>query len=77
MKCGAISDAKGWQQPDQTAFVALPGLAQIDRTYRFSVHYGVGDVVIWDNAAVLHSATLTAPDDPRPLARGRGGRPGG
>jgi alpha-ketoglutarate-dependent taurine dioxygenase len=25
--------------------------------------------VIWDNASLLHSATLTAPDDPRTLWR--------
>lgn len=37
--------------------------------YRFSVHYQVGDVVVWDNCAVLHSATLTAPDDARTLWR--------
>ncbi len=34
---------------------------------RFS--YGVGDVVVWDNAALLHSATLTDPDDARTLWR--------
>jgi taurine dioxygenase len=34
---------------------------------RFS--YGVGDVVIWDNASLLHSATLTDPDDARTLWR--------
>jgi len=37
--------------------------------YRLGVKYGVGDVVIWDNASLLHSATLTAPDDPRTLWR--------
>ncbi len=37
--------------------------------YRFAVRYGVGDVVIWDNAAVLHSATLTDPNDARTLWR--------
>ena len=31
--------------------------------------YGVGDVVIWDNASLLHSATLTDPNDPRTLWR--------
>ena len=31
--------------------------------------YGVGDVVVWDNAALLHSATLTDPDDARTLWR--------
>jgi len=30
---------------------------------------GVGDLVIWDNASLLHSATLTDIDDPRTLWR--------
>lgn len=37
--------------------------------YRHSVRYGVGDVVVWDNASVLHSATLTDPAHPRTLYR--------
>jgi taurine dioxygenase len=37
--------------------------------YRLSLKYGVGDVVVWDNASLLHSATLTDPDDPRTLWR--------
>jgi taurine dioxygenase len=37
--------------------------------YRLAVKYGVGDVVIWDNASLLHSATLTDPQHPRTLWR--------
>ena len=37
--------------------------------YRVSLTYGVGDVVIWDNASLLHSATLTDPKDARTLWR--------
>jgi taurine dioxygenase len=37
--------------------------------YQLRFKYGVGDVVIWDNASLLHSATLTDPDDPRTLWR--------
>ncbi|MGH8669539.1 MAG: TauD/TfdA dioxygenase family protein [Burkholderiales bacterium] len=37
--------------------------------YQCRLKYGVGDVVIWDNASLLHSATLTGPDDPRTLWR--------
>jgi taurine dioxygenase len=37
--------------------------------YQMRVKYGVGDVVIWDNASLLHSATLTDPSDPRTLWR--------
>jgi taurine dioxygenase len=37
--------------------------------YVFSYAYEVGDVVLWDDLATLHSATLTDPDDPRTLWR--------
>jgi taurine dioxygenase len=37
--------------------------------YHLRLKYGVGDVVIWDNASLLHSATLTDPEDPRTLWR--------
>ena len=57
--------------PQEEALALLRELAahSTQPKYQFSVHYGVGDVVIWDNAAVLHSATLTDPDDPRTLWR--------
>lgn len=37
--------------------------------YQLRLKYGVGDVVVWDNASLLHSATLTHPADPRTLWR--------
>jgi len=37
--------------------------------FQLRLKYGVGDVVIWDNASLLHSATLTDPEDPRTLWR--------
>jgi taurine dioxygenase len=37
--------------------------------FQLRLKYGVGDVVIWDNASLLHSATLTDPGDPRTLWR--------
>jgi taurine dioxygenase len=37
--------------------------------YQLSYAYGVGDVVIWDNASLLHSATLVDPGQPRTLWR--------
>ena len=37
--------------------------------YQIRLKYGVGDLVIWDNASLLHSATLTDPSDPRTLWR--------
>jgi len=37
--------------------------------YQLRFKYGIGDLVIWDNASLLHSATLTDPQDPRTLWR--------
>ena len=37
--------------------------------YCCSVRYGIGDLVIWDNASLLHSATLIDPNDARTLWR--------
>ena len=57
--------------PDDEALDLLDELAAHSTRpkYRYSLKYGVGDVVIWDNASLLHSATLTDPDDPRTLWR--------
>jgi len=59
----------GW--PDDEARALLDELAAFatQAKYRLSFKYGVGDIVIWDNAALLHSATLIDPDDPRTLWR--------
>lgn len=37
--------------------------------YQSRLKYGMGDVVVWDNASLLHSATLTEPNDARTLWR--------
>ena len=37
--------------------------------YRYRLKYAAGDVVVWDNASLLHSATLIDPDDARTLWR--------
>jgi taurine dioxygenase len=37
--------------------------------YRHTHHYAVGDVIVWDNAQLLHAAPLTNLDDPRTLWR--------
>ena len=57
--------------PEDEALALLRELAahSTQPKYRFSVRYAVGDVVIWDNAAVLHSATLTDAGDARTLWR--------
>lgn len=37
--------------------------------YCFTPHYRPGDVIIWDNCSLLHSAPLVDPDKPRTLWR--------
>jgi taurine dioxygenase len=37
--------------------------------YQLRFKYGLGDVVVWDNASLLHSATLIDPNDARTLWR--------
>jgi taurine dioxygenase len=57
--------------PDDEALALLDQLAAhaTQSKYVLSYAYRVGDVVIWDNASLLHSATLTDPSDPRTLWR--------
>jgi taurine dioxygenase len=57
--------------PDDEARGLLDELAAhaTQPKYRLSFRYGVGDIVVWDNAALLHSATLIDPDDARTLWR--------
>ncbi|MBA3480163.1 MAG: TauD/TfdA family dioxygenase [Lautropia sp.] len=57
--------------PDDEAVALLDELAAhaTQPRFQYSLRYGVGDVVVWDNASLLHAATLTHPDDPRTLWR--------
>ncbi len=57
--------------PEREALALLDELKQhaTREKYQLRLKYGVGDVVVWDNASLLHSATLTDPDDPRTLWR--------
>jgi len=57
--------------PEDEALDLLDELAahSTQPKYRYALKYGVGDVVVWDNASLLHSATLTDPHDPRTLWR--------
>ena len=57
--------------PGNEALALLDGLKAhaTQEKYQLRLKYGVGDVVIWDNASLLHSATLTNPEDPRTLWR--------
>ena len=57
--------------PDDEAVDLLDELAAHSTApaYQLRFKYGVGDIVVWDNAALLHSATLIDPDDARTLWR--------
>ena len=57
--------------PDDEARGLLDELAAhaTQTKYQLRFQYGVGDVVLWDNAALLHSATLIDPNDARTLWR--------
>jgi len=57
--------------PDDEAVDLLDELKAhaTQQKYQLRLKYGVGDIVIWDNASLLHSATLTDPEDPRTLWR--------
>jgi len=37
--------------------------------YQYAYKYGIGDIVVWDNASLLHKATLIDPGDARTLWR--------
>ena len=57
--------------PEEEGIMLLRELAthSTQPKYQYRMRYGVGDVVVWDNASVLHSATLTDPAHPRTLFR--------
>lgn len=57
--------------PDDEAVALLDELKThaLQEKYRYSHRYEVGDVVLWDDLATLHSATLTDPAMPRTLWR--------
>ena len=57
--------------PDDEARDLLDELAahSTQPKYVLRFKYGVGDIVVWDNASLLHSATLIDPNDARTLWR--------
>jgi taurine dioxygenase len=57
--------------PDDEARDLLDELAahSTQPKYQLRFSYGVGDIVVWDNASLLHSATLIDPNDARTLWR--------
>jgi taurine dioxygenase len=56
---------------DDEALDLLDGLKAhaTQEKYRHTHDYQVGDVIVWDNAQLLHAAPLTDPHDPRTLWR--------
>jgi taurine dioxygenase len=66
---GSSFGIEGW--PEDEAIDLLDELKRhaTQEKYQLSLSYGVGDVVIWDNASLLHSATLTDPSHARTLWR--------
>ncbi len=56
---------------DEEALDLLDGLKAhaTQEKYRHTHDYQVGDVIVWDNAQLLHAAPLTDPNDPRTLWR--------
>ena len=57
--------------PDDEAISLLDELKThaTQSKYLYRLRYNVGDLVIWDNASLLHSATLIDPSDARTLWR--------
>jgi taurine dioxygenase len=56
---------------DDEALDLLDGLKahSTQSKYRYTYDYRPGDVIVWDNAQLLHKAPLTDPNDPRTLWR--------
>ena len=66
---GTSFGIEGMAEPEALALLDELKQHATQGKYQLRVRYGVGDVVIWDNASLLHSATLTDPNDPRALWR--------
>ena len=66
---GSSFGIEGMLREDAVALLDELKVHSTQEKYQLRLKYGVGDVVIWDNASLLHSATLTDPQDPRTLWR--------
>jgi taurine dioxygenase len=66
---GSSFGIEGMPQDEAVALLDELKRHATQEKYQLRLKYGVGDVVIWDNASLLHSATLTDPQDPRTLWR--------
>ena len=66
---GSSFGIEGMPQNDAVALLDQLKRHATQEKYQLRLKYGVGDFVIWDNPSLLHSATLTDPEDPRTLWR--------
>jgi taurine dioxygenase len=66
---GSSFGIEGWEGDESRRLLDDLKRHATQEKYWLRLKYGVGDVVIWDNASLLHSATLTDPGDPRTLWR--------
>ena len=66
---GSSSGIEGLARDESHALLGELARHATQEKYQLRLKYGVGDLVIWDNASLLHSATLTDPEDPRTLWR--------
>ena len=66
---GSSFGIEGMNEAEAVALLDQLKVHAIQEKYQARLKYGVGDLVIWDNASLLHSATLTDIDDPRTLWR--------
>lgn len=66
---GSSFGIEGVAEEEALALLRLLARHATQEKYQLRLKYGVGDLVIWDNQSLLHSATLTDPEDPRTLWR--------
>lgn len=66
---GSSFEIEGMPRDEGVALLDELKAHALQERYRFSYSYDIGDVVLWDDLATLHSASLTDPNDPRTLWR--------
>jgi taurine dioxygenase len=66
---GSSFGIEGMPQTDAVELLDMLKGHATSPQFQYALTYGVGDVVVWDNAALLHSATLTDLSLPRTLWR--------
>jgi taurine dioxygenase len=66
---GSSFEVEGMPKDEGVALLDELKAHALQEKYRYSHSYEVGDVILWDDLATLHSATLTDPTLPRTLWR--------